>query len=687
MAIQPINVGSNPNDKTGDKLRDGFIKINSSFVEVTGVTTSLQTQINNFPSSFRGNISLSSATPTLSGIYVPTESGTYTNFGGIVIDLTAGYNTITYNSAITGSTAYAKQVVPINLVAYAQLTSPSFSGTPTAPTAPASATTQLTNGSFVSTYYPKKTDFNLEYSNNLFDKTSFNSNINDYQKDFALGSTNLLVSEIGAGTTKYYDIPSGTTSISYAGLGTSSNRRIAFVNDSFTTVLINSTNATNGNQLVPSGATKFRMCFKRSGDSEEVIDTFMFNFGTPKPYEEYSFKIVSMNLNGVIVPFNSGDEQPVEEVSINWKYNNINASTTGTDLFKQFTVLSNLDSDGDVIGCTGSSYNEDNDTFVISRYAYAKPAQLWLYKRKDLITYSGTGTINPSPTRTIDVSNYIGYIQGNVYDSELKGYWIIGTELGGTPTSLPNKRKIILVNDEGYLLDQFDFEYLANPIEAGQIALSPNSKNILFKPNNLKRMFEIDKITKTQIREVLIYETNKEGICVDKKKNEVWIGGDGGYVWRYDYSTMTMQEQITFATLPNGSTQNVEGMLIDPIDGSLCIVADAYLHGLNNNGNGMWVFDFFKTIKKSLSFPEMYKLIDNQSPIIDFNTFTSTLETAVSNVGLIQYRSSNTAPTYPLVTRTNWRDLPFYDGWGTTVPSGWTNTLPTKRYIQLRVVI
>lgn len=103
MAIQPINVGVNPNDTTGDKLRDGFIKVNNN-------EAYLDTRINNLTTNFVGSIDLSTPTPTQTGIYVPTVSGTYTNFGGLVVDLTAGYTTITFSAPST----YAKQVVPIS---------------------------------------------------------------------------------------------------------------------------------------------------------------------------------------------------------------------------------------------------------------------------------------------------------------------------------------------------------------------------------------------------------------------------------------------------------------------------------------------------------------------------------------------------------------------------------------------
>jgi lysophospholipase L1-like esterase len=66
---------------------------------------------------FKGPIDLSSPAPTVPGYFIPTVSGTYTNFGGLVVDLTLGMTTVTFDG-----TAYKKQVVPINLSLYAKKT-------------------------------------------------------------------------------------------------------------------------------------------------------------------------------------------------------------------------------------------------------------------------------------------------------------------------------------------------------------------------------------------------------------------------------------------------------------------------------------------------------------------------------------------------------------------------------------
>jgi hypothetical protein len=67
--------------------------------------------------AFGGAIDLTTPTPTTPGYFFPTVNGTYTNFGGLVIDLTLGVTTISFNGGI-----FKKQAVPIDLSLYAKLT-------------------------------------------------------------------------------------------------------------------------------------------------------------------------------------------------------------------------------------------------------------------------------------------------------------------------------------------------------------------------------------------------------------------------------------------------------------------------------------------------------------------------------------------------------------------------------------
>src|SRR5690606_32202730 len=62
---------------------------------------------------FRGNIVPSSAYPGLYGIYIPTQTGTYVNFGNIEVDLSEGLTVISSDQS-----GFVKIVVPIDLSGY-----------------------------------------------------------------------------------------------------------------------------------------------------------------------------------------------------------------------------------------------------------------------------------------------------------------------------------------------------------------------------------------------------------------------------------------------------------------------------------------------------------------------------------------------------------------------------------------
>src|SRR5690606_5279545 len=151
----------------------------------------------------------------------------------------------------------------------------------------------------------------------------------------------------------------------------------------------------------------------------------------------------------------SGAVPPSTEADrvVSWHYNDSDASVTGTDMYKMFTVVPDTDGDGATVGCTGASYNTKTGEYVISYYSYAKASELWLYKRSDLIEYNNTTPINPVPTRKIDVSPYLYHIQGNVYDPEMDSYWVIGSI---NTVSADTERVLIRVDDEGNLLERFE---------------------------------------------------------------------------------------------------------------------------------------------------------------------------------------------------------------------------------------
>lgn len=87
--------------------------LQSSYRYTDEVAEELTILINGIPTAFRGSISLADPEPTEDGVYFFSESGTYTNFGNVVVDLSDG---LVYGTKV-GST-YTATVVPIDIVGY-----------------------------------------------------------------------------------------------------------------------------------------------------------------------------------------------------------------------------------------------------------------------------------------------------------------------------------------------------------------------------------------------------------------------------------------------------------------------------------------------------------------------------------------------------------------------------------------
>lgn len=104
---QIINLGSSPNDGTGDTLRTAFGKTNSNFTELYAADASLTVSINSL-----NLLKAPLASPALTG------------------NPTAPTQATADNSTRLATTAYVKT----NLSTYAPLASPALTGTPTAPT-------------------------------------------------------------------------------------------------------------------------------------------------------------------------------------------------------------------------------------------------------------------------------------------------------------------------------------------------------------------------------------------------------------------------------------------------------------------------------------------------------------------------------------------------------------------------
>lgn len=94
MAQEIINNGSYQGDPSAESIFNSFNKVNLNFTENYTDIEELKTDIQSAVSGYQGDLQIAD-TPTLDGYYYPTESGTYTNAGGLVVDLTAGLNIIT----------------------------------------------------------------------------------------------------------------------------------------------------------------------------------------------------------------------------------------------------------------------------------------------------------------------------------------------------------------------------------------------------------------------------------------------------------------------------------------------------------------------------------------------------------------------------------------------------------------
>lgn len=108
MSQQIVNVGSVPNDGSGDTLRDAMIKINSNFSELYNIPTRLIDTSSGSTSvsdryigvNYAGNVTITLYTPTSNGqlITIKDESGNCSN------------HPITVTGAVDNSTSFTLSI-------------------------------------------------------------------------------------------------------------------------------------------------------------------------------------------------------------------------------------------------------------------------------------------------------------------------------------------------------------------------------------------------------------------------------------------------------------------------------------------------------------------------------------------------------------------------------------------------
>lgn len=297
----------------------------------------------------------------------------------------------------------------------------------------------------------------------------------------------------------------------------------------------------------------------------------------------------------------------------------------------KFTVVPNVDIDGDTIGVSGLSYNTQTDEYIMGYFSYGKEAKIWFYHRSspNLLTYNPYGTLNPIPDRSIDVTAYINNIQGVAYDDSNNTYWALGSL---NDVSSDTERVLINVDDAGTLLSTTTLSTMS--FQAGMLILNNTLNEFIIKPNDKAELYFLDKTTKLVTRTELNVPLF-EGLAFDPIMNTIWIGSDEGYVNVYDYTTFELVGSSYFGSLhsENVLKQNVEGMLIDPIDGKLLIAFDGWLHGGNNNGNCLWKYNIGNNLYSQPGGGFHGTLADANKGVLDGNYFVTSITTNIPVAG------------------------------------------------------
>lgn len=379
---------------------------------------------------------------------------------------------------------------------------------------------------------------------------------------------------------------------------------------------------------------------------------------------------------------------------IEWKYNN---NDYGNDEIGIYTVVPDRNPDnGRIAGCTGISYNPDTKQFVVALYNEQYASKILLYDRNAIMPYTSSTELSPSPTKQIDITQYIDHLEGLDYDPELHAYWALGTKKGAI--SAGKARVLIRVNDSGVLEDSYELS--AYDFQAGMLAVRNNE--IFIKPNDRTWLLKIDKNTRQIIKTYVTY-TRSEGLGINKENGDIWIADDDGAIKRFSSELVELGSYRS--TVFNN---DIEGLLIDPVDDTIWDSADTYFHGKNLNGNAMWHYDFLKTYKKFVRFPEMAGFsegtmtdslrIENnklfghgewESPVMDFGDHRDFIANLpqISQSGkqiTIQYHGSDMEPS----TQAH-DNMPckYYDNWGGIIPDTYSNSPVNHRYQQIKLII
>lgn len=374
---------------------------------------------------------------------------------------------------------------------------------------------------------------------------------------------------------------------------------------------------------------------------------------------------------------------------LEWKYNNTNYSSLQIG---RYTVAPNQYM-GKTAGNTGLCINPLTNQIITSLYNYNQASIVYIFNRSALTPYSGAGTITPVPTSQIDITSLADNIEGIWFDKTTGLYYTYSTIKGAA--SNDNNRVVVCFDSNGKRAKPDFF-----PTFAGQAGMITGREDrLLLKPANKPFWKEYSKNDWSLLRTAAAEPD--EGICADELTGDVWIGS-AKIIRKYDYTSLQVKD--VFAN----PAKAIEGMAFDRADGTVWLNADRYLHGGANNGNTLYHYDFDRTYKKFVRFPEMIPwsagtlsgglVVKNdtlygtgtwESPILDFENYTDFSKNDPSaihdgNILTYQYRGSNTSPFFAVNLE---MPVKYYSAWGLATPSLYSNTPSAYRYQQMKVTV
>lgn len=322
---------------------------------------------------------------------------------------------------------------------------------------------------------------------------------------------------------------------------------------------------------------------------------------------------------------------------------------------------------------------------------------------------AAAGTL-PTVDETITFSGTPG--QGVSFDPVNSEYYVQDT--GG--------HKVTRRDLAGNILETIDFTALIAPVCDYNYYDAATGRLYIMKDNAV--LYAIEKISGVWTLVLESWYNQNEGGSIDYISDRWYgvAGNDGISTIRSQTPGDGTGDGRNIAEGPFALASQsgvVEGLVVDPKDGTIWYNSDQFTHGGITNGNRLWHTDrnkwYLKYYRNSMDeFSTIWKLGGNStvgrfgwqeltgagvnyslSPVFDFGAFTA--QQTAGNWGVLsgtcemEFRGSASAPDTTPENTVPYHSLVLYDangsndGWGTTVPGAWQSTPTTDRYMQCRI--